>query len=155
LADTPIRRLAVLAASIVIAVTLVLQGLASFTLTPGPIEDPPFMWPFLDYPMYSRPWYAGDPIERRVVIGILGDSSEVLIEPEDMGVTFWQFNNFLNPAIVRGNPAQADPYRSVYEARSGQRLLGFRLEDHPLIITHDGLVDGSPTVLGTLSFRSD
>lgn len=143
------------AASVVILTALTLQGLASFSITFGPIENPPFMWPFLDYPMYTRARYAGDAIERQVVVGILEDSSEVVIAPGDLSVTFWQFQNFLNPAIVRGDRARASAYKRIYEERFDGSLVAFRLEDHPLIVTEEGLEEGPTVVLGSLSFELD
>jgi hypothetical protein len=145
----------VAAASVVIVVTLTFQGLASFTLTPGPIEDPPFMWPFLDYPMYSAPWYEGDAIPQRVMVGVRADSSRVVIEPEDLDVTFWQFETVLFRAILRGDQARAAAYRAIYHDRYDERLLGFEVEQHPWFITDDGLRKGPHTVVASISFDSD
>jgi len=139
--------------SAVILVPIVLQTIASFTITFGPIERPPFLWPFLDYPMYSDAHYAGESIHRQRVVAILADSTEVAIVPNDLGVDFWQFQNLLNPAILRGDRARAENYRSIYEDRYGRRLVGFRLEDHPLVVENGGLTEGQPSVLGTLYFE--
>ena len=139
--------------SVVILVALTLQGLAAFEIRIGPIERPPFMWPFLDYPMYTRARYAGDALERQVVVGILEDSTESIIAPDDLGVTFWQFQNFLNPAILSGDRALARAYKSIYEERFGGSLLAFRLENHPLTMTDEGLREAPPVVLGSLFFE--
>lgn len=152
--DRLIGRLQILAASVVVLVTITFQALASFQIQFGPIEGSPFLWPFLDYPMYTGAHYAGEPLERQVVVGILADSSEVMIAPADLGVTFWQFQNFLNPAILDGHRDRADVYRGIYEERYGEYLIGFRLEDHPLILTEEGLVEGEPVELGALFFDS-
>jgi hypothetical protein len=113
------------------------------------------MWPFLDYPMYTGPHYAGEAIERQVVVAIRADSTEVVVLPEELGVTFWQFQNILNPAILAGDQGTAESYREIYEDRFDASLIGLRLEDHPLIPTDSGLVEGSPAPLGALSFGSD
>jgi hypothetical protein len=154
-ADSLVVRLQTIAVSVVILVTLTLQVLAAFTITPGPIERSPFSWPFLDYPMYSQPRYRGEPIERRVVVGIRPDSSEVVVTPADLGVTFWQIRDGLDPAIEGGVSARADVYRQIYESRHGRPLIGFRLEDRPIFITDDGLSEGSATVLGTVYFEPE
>lgn len=148
-------RLQVMMVSLVILTTLVLQGLAAFELTVGPLERAPWMWPFMDYPMYNQPRYAGEPIDRQVVIGVLPDSSEVVVEPEDLDVTFWQFHSVLNQAIILGDRSRAEPYRLIYEDRRGIRLIGFRLEDRPFFVTGDGLEEADPSVLGALYFDAD
>lgn len=149
------RGLAIFVLSSIIAGTLALQGIASFALTPGPIEEPPFMWPFLDYPMYSAPWYEGDPIPQRVMVGVLEDSSRVVIEPEDLDVTFWQFETVLFRAILREDRARAAAYAEIYHERYGGRLIGFQVENHPWLITDDGLKEGPITVIASISFDSD
>jgi hypothetical protein len=155
LSEEPIGRLRIAVVSAIILVPMVLQTIASFTITFGPIERPPFLWPFLDYPMYEDVHYPGEPIHRQMVVGILADSSEVAIVPDDLGVDFWQFQNLLGPAILEGDRPRAENYRNIYEDRYPHRLLGFRLEDHPLVIASGGLEEGEPTVLGSLYFESD
>lgn len=145
-------RLQILAVSVAILVAVTLQGIAAFAITVGPIERPPFLWPFLDYPMYEQPRYAGEPIVRQVVVGVLADSTDIVLAPADLGVTFWQFQNILNRAILRDDQAGAEAYRGIYEERYGRSLVAFRLEGHPLVMTEDGLVAGSPVVLGSLGF---
>ena len=144
-----------LAVSAAIVLVIVLQGLASFRITVGPIEPPPFLWPFLDYPMYEQPRYQGDPIEQRVVVGVLADSTEVVISPEDLDVTFWQVQNVLSAAILQGDQARASAYRSMSEERYGQRVLGFRLENHPVVLTDQGPIAGPRVILGSLVFSPE
>jgi len=155
LSEPRLERLKVLATSVFILALLALQGLATFSLTPGPLEQAPWGWPFLDYPMYNHPKYAGDPLERLVVIGIFEDSTESVIAPEDLNVTFFQFENGLNPAIRVGDRATAGAYRELYEELYDRVLVGFRLEDHPLVTTEAGLADGPESVVASLYFAPE
>lgn len=155
MSEESIGRLQIALVSAIILVPMALQTIASFAITFGPIERPPFLWPFLDYPMYEDPHYAGESIHRQAVVAILADSSEVALAPRDLGVDFWQFQNLLNPAILRGDRARAENYRLLYEGRYPHHVVGFRLEDHPLVVVNGGLEEGQPSVLGTLYFESD
>ena len=153
MSEPRLGRLKVLAVSVVILALLLLQGLATFSLTPGPMEGAPWGWPFLDYPMFNHPKYPGQPITRHVVVGIFPDSSEVVITPEDLNVSEFQFDNGLNPAIRLGDRATAGAYRELYENLYERAPVGFRLEDHPLVMTEAGLSDGARSVVGSLYFE--
>jgi len=155
LSQPRLERLKVPAVSVLIAGLLVLQGMASFSITPGPMEPAPWGWPFLDYPMYNHPKYPGQPLERHVVFAILADSTEAVIEPTDLNVTYFQFANGLNPAIRSGDRVRAQAYRDLYERRFGRELIGFRLEYHPLHITPDGLREGVSAAQGSLYFDGE
>lgn len=152
MSEPRLGRLKVLAVSLVISGIVVLQGLATFSLTPGPMEEAPWGWPFLDYPMFNHPRYPGQAITRHVVVGIFPDSSEAEIRPADLDVTHFQFDNGLNPAIRLKDRVTAGAFRELYEERFGTVLAGFRLEDHPLVMTESGLTDGAPAVVGRLYF---
>ncbi|MBT8488754.1 MAG: hypothetical protein KJO65_08035 [Gemmatimonadetes bacterium] len=143
------------AVSVVILTTIMLQGLAGFRITFGPIEGPPFLWPFLNYPMYAIPRYSGDSLERRVLIGVLDDSTEVVIGHRDLDMTFWQFQSVFDDAVLGGEVSLAEAFREMFEERYDGQLAAFRLEDHPVILTRDGYEVGSPVVLGVLFFEGN
>ena len=60
------------AASGVIVLVLGLQALTAFGLTPGPIEHSPYLWPFLEYPMYSKAHFVGEEVPRYQVVAVTG-----------------------------------------------------------------------------------
>jgi hypothetical protein len=45
--------------------------------------------------MYKEPHYKGEQIPYMQVYGILADSSLVQILPEDLGMNFWMFEDFM------------------------------------------------------------
>ena len=142
-----------IASSLVILITLFFQGIAAFGIRFGPIEKQPFLWPFLDYPMYGSANFEGQAIRFELLVGIQPDSSEVVIQPEDLGMPFFLFRRQVLTAIRREDRIELLQYRALYESRHQRQLIGFRLEDRPLILTREGLVSGPRTVLQTVSFE--
>jgi hypothetical protein len=61
----------------------------------NPGYSAPYFWPFMDYPMYSPPYYEGSGHDQHYVVGIREDMSEVSIHPDDLGLNFWRFRNSL------------------------------------------------------------
>lgn len=145
--DSRIGRLAV---SWVILVVLAFQGIAAAGLTPGPVEKSPFLWPFLDYPMYTRPHYEGEGIPRYRVIGVTDEDREVEITPETLGTDYWIYRNaFLFSFRYRGERDELEPGVQLYEDRHGVSLVEVRLENRPLVLTREGTVDGALELEGT------
>lgn len=124
-------------ASAVIVVVIGLQFLASFQITPGPVEGSPFLWPFLDFPMYSTPRESGDTIPRLELHGVLADSSEVEIRPSDLEMSFWVFRRGV--LFKLADTARVEEIARKYEQLHGTRLLGFRLYERPFVLTESGV----------------
>lgn len=142
-------RIARLVISLVILAVLGLQGITAVGLTPGPIEKSPFLWPFLDYPMYSLPYFEGDAIPRHRTVGITEDGRELEINPETLGTDFWIYRDaFVFPLIHRSMRRDLGPGVELFESRHGVRLVEIRLEDRPLVLTPEGTVEGGVEVLG-------
>ena len=124
--------------SAAIVVVLGFQTLASFQLTPGPVERSPFLWPFLDYPMYSVTHEAGDTIQRPRVYGLFDDSTRVHVEPSDLGLEFWLFRRGLIFSLVEGDTSRVRLYARRYARRHGRSLDGFRLSHRPVVVRETG-----------------
>ena len=73
--------------SFVIVSVLGLQAIAALALTPGPIEEPPFMWPCLNYPMYSVPRYEATGIQRLHVVATTSEGRELEVTHDQLGTT--------------------------------------------------------------------
>jgi hypothetical protein len=171
------KKLAVASISFVIATFLVLQAVAGFAplILDGPaghrtaavarlfsnvyLVFPPMLWPFLDYPMYCLPHHKGDALDRYFVFGTLEDSTEVPIFPEDLGLHFWQFYGQSQQigvvvALLRENNKLIKTYVELYQSRHNKRLLGLRLENHPLILSREGANPGPRQVLKRIQFNT-
>jgi len=144
------RSLGRILASGVIVLVLFLQAIAALGLTPGPIEKTPFLWPFLDYPMYSTPHYEGDAIPRYRVVGTTADGREMQIDPETLGADFWIFRNaFLFPFRFRADRGELEPGVELFERRHGVTLVEVRLEDRPIVLSRSGSSQGPVELVGT------
>lgn len=136
--------------SAVIVTVLFLQTIAGFGLLFGPFERPPYLYPFLDYPMYTRIVYEGEAVHRYALRGIRSDSSMVAVVHEDLGLDFWLFLRGPVQAALDDDPEGLKPYARLYEERQGERLLAFQLIDAPVLIFADSLPEAEPRVLNTV-----
>jgi hypothetical protein len=144
--SNPVEKLALLLTSLFIITLLSLQTVATF----GGIYS--FIWPFVNYPMYKQAHYEGESVHiRYMVFGILEDSTEVPILPEDLGLNFWKFDGIHGegfvPAIRSGDEKRLNSYVQEYQKRKGKKLAGLRLEDQPFILSPKG---AKPARLQTL-----
>lgn len=111
----------------------------------------PTLWPFVDYPMYSIPHYKGEKISRHFLFGILEDNREVLIQPQDVNLGFWIFEDqFLDP-IRRNDQEKIRRAAALYENIKQQNLLGFRMEDRPFVIEREGAIPGKTKTFRMIS----
>lgn len=132
--------------SLVILVFLGLQSIAVFGRVPK------FFYPFVDIPMYHFSHYEGEAIKvRHHLFGILKSSGEVEILPDDLGISFWKLETDLSNAIMHEEFTRIDPYVQLYESRTGQHLIGLRLEDHPITLTREGFQPAPFEVVKTLN----
>lgn len=111
------------------------------------------LWPFMSYGMYSKPNYEGDQINQYYVYAILRDSSEVRILPEDLGIDSNLFRWFVN-ALIENDTEYIETYVNIYESRHNADLIGFRLDNHPLILARDGVYPGPPEILAEFDLSS-
>jgi hypothetical protein len=140
--------------SLVIAAVLVLQTAASFDIFPKLFSRPSYvLWPFMNYPMYRTAHYEGTVIARFHVLGQTAERVEVELTPEDFGLNFRKFQDIAIPAIRRRDVAQVAMFAEIYREKSGNRLVGIRVEQHGDILTRDGLRPAPPAELATVSLR--
>lgn len=135
--------------SMVIVTVLGFQAVASIRLTVGPLERSPYLWPFIDYPMYSQPRYAGDELPRHSAFGITEHGERVRITPEILDTDYWIYRDaFVFPFVHTPLRDDLAPGVELFESRRGVGLVEVTLEDHPLILTREGWIEGEPTTVG-------
>ena len=134
--------------SLVILIFLGLQTIALLGLYRGRL------WPFVDYPMYRHPHYEGDSIDRYFLFGISEDNTEMPISAEDLGLNFWKFLWGFVPAVVEDRREQIEVYIDFYRTRHNKVLLGLRLENHPLVLSRNGLSPAPVQVVKTIRLKS-
>jgi len=141
-----LTKLAIVFLSLVIVTILLLQaavGICCHGSHPdvpfGKILCAPSLWPFLDYPMYSRPHFKGETVIRYFVVGIIDNSDEIVINPGDLGLDYWPFiRNFVDK-MKKGNKQTAQECADLYSTIFKQRLVGIRLENRPVQLTAAGV----------------
>ena len=156
-------RTAKIQVSFAIITILALQTATTFRIfcLPEPLPSHPFLrqfcsprlWPFLTYPMYKRPYYEGDKVVEYFIYGILEDSSEVAINPENLDVNYWMFLWDFVPALQHDDQEKIQEYVAAYHQKYNRKLIGLRLESHPWIISPEGVKPGEPRVLSEWSSR--
>lgn len=95
----------------------------------------PALWPFMSYPMYSYPKYAGNAIKQYEIIGTLADGSEVAIMPEDLGINYWIYMYAFKEAMRKKKYQDIKSFVELYETKHQQKLVSIRLEYTPLILS--------------------
>ena len=142
-----LRRISFTFPLLIIVFCLALQTFAIFY----PVS--PRLWPFLDYPMYKKAHYEGEAVNRYVVFGVFADASESRILPEDLDLDFWKFEYGPVQMLRRGDATALQPYAELYNARQNKKLVALRVEDHPLILSEEGVLTVAPLQLNSVSFE--
>lgn len=131
------RDLAIGAISCLIIGILSLQTFASF------VDPGRWGWPFIAYPMYKTAHHDGERVLYNIkVFAMHPDSSENLISAGD--VPFWIFRRKLLGGVTTGNRAAVQPLVSLYCERTGRQVVGVRIEDMGVALSHKGVVRGLP-----------
>jgi len=141
--------------SIVIAVVLLLQLVATFDMYPRLVSRQSHLfWPFMDYPMYRYPRYEGTVIERYRVLGRATDGSQVDVTPEDLGLNDRRFRDVLIAAVRQRDMSRAAAFAELYKVRTGIQLVGMRVERYGDILTRDGLKPGPSVQVAEISLHT-
>jgi len=144
-----VRILQTVTLSAFIVLVIGLQTMAGARIR-GPLKPDPDRWPFLSYPMYAHAHSPGDGIPRYRVFGILEDSSEVYVTPETLGTSFWIWQKRLVRAFDPVDPNDLRAMSTLYRSRHGTRILGLRLENHPLVLEDRAVEEGEAEVIRTV-----
>jgi hypothetical protein len=141
------------AVSIVIALVLMLQILATFDLFPRLVSRPSYLfWPFLDYPMYRSPRYEGSVIEHYRVLATTTDGGEVEVVPADVALSFRKFRDTLITGIRTGDTSRVAAFAELYRSRTGRQLVSVRVQRDGQVLTRHGLERAAPVNVATMSF---
>jgi hypothetical protein len=142
------------AVSIVIALVLTLQILATFDLFPRLLSRPSYLfWPFLDYPMYRSPRYEASVIEHYRVLATTTEGGEVEVLPADVALNFRKFRDILITGIRTGDTSRVAPFAELYRSRTGREMVAVRVERDGHVLTRHGLERAAPVNVATMTFR--
>ena len=142
--------------SFIISFFLAAQAFAGLIYHPDYRGDSYF--PFLNYPMYSGPHKSDDMIPRYHIFGIIEDGSEIEIKPGDLRMNVWEFFEGPVQELKKQNASmhRLRLYVDLFFKKRAKRLVGLRLENHPLILSKQGIQEGRIFVLNAVPLgRSD
>ncbi|MFM6398252.1 hypothetical protein, partial [Planktothrix sp.] len=108
--------------------------------------DPTF-FPFLDYPMYATARYEGVQIDEKFLYGFLESGTKVPITDEELGISRYQFLNKVIPGVKQKNDKSIEYYVGIYENKYQKILVKLRVENHPRVITREGIKLGEKQVI--------
>jgi len=114
-----------------------------------PFEEPEFLWPFLNYPMFKQAYREGEPVNQYILLGIRADSTEVEMQAEDFGLNFGTFRRLL-AAMRKQDSARLRFYVGLVREPARSALAGLRLESHPSLPGKDGPVALPPVVVSAV-----
>ncbi|MGD1804889.1 hypothetical protein ACP6PL_05540 [Dapis sp. BLCC M126] len=131
--------------SLVILTFLILQGGTALSLFCRFVSRcDPYLYPFLEYPMYSSAKKEGSIVSKLTIFGILEDSSEVSITNKDLKIPdynlspYW-FRRYYLPAIRRKKDKMINEFVDIYQKQYNQKLIGIRLEKQSFVISKEGV----------------
>jgi len=119
---------------------------SSRNLCPALPADPTF-FPFLDYPMYATARYEGVQIDEKFLYGFLESGTKVPITDEELGISRYQFLNKVIPGVKQKNDKSIEYYVGIYENKYQKILVKLRVENHPRVITREGIKLGEKQVI--------
>jgi hypothetical protein len=146
--------------SLLILLVFSLQAVASFAcpsrgsriLAPLRVFCAPTLWPFVDYPMYSRAHYEGDKYTHRRVIGIYSDSSESTLHWTDFDVPFYLFTRIFLRAVDAGDLETIQVFVDRFHRTGRKSMIGLRLEAHPFVFASNELHPRSTRIVKEIRF---
>jgi hypothetical protein len=112
----------------------------------------PYLFPFLDYPMYSLAHYEGETVPRYRIYGITADGTELAIDHRALDIKYFLYRkSFLWPVQRQEATPELLALVDVFERRSGATLKALRLENSPVSVTAEGLRDEPAETLLTFA----
>ena len=133
---------------------LVLQTVTSLNISGGPLRRSPYLWPFTDYSMYATVHYEGDLIPREVMLVEFDDGESEKVKHSDFQIGFWMFP-FALASLEQGYVDALRKLAELHESLHGRRIVAFRLEDHAVMYTGDGLRDVDPIFVSEVRFDDE
>ena len=100
----------------------------------------PYVWPFLSYPMYDRPRFPGQQVNRPQMVGIMEDLTELPISHLDLGIRRTQFQNIHKSLRESLDKELAQTVARLYEQNANRRLIAIRLSFDTEVFTGTGFL---------------
>jgi hypothetical protein len=108
-------------------------------------------FPFLWYPMYAKPHFAGERIDvGHKIYAVTPDGHRHLIDAEfDLDIDFWRYERRLARPLIAGNLHEVGYFLERIAVRY-PTLVGIEVDDYPMVITRDGPVPADVRTVATV-----
>lgn len=114
----------------------------------------PGLYPFLNYAMYKEAHLEGDFVNRYTLIATFENGTEKPLEADDFALPLYEFNTGAIIAISQNDQPKIQQYIKSYRQAGSPPFKTLRLDNHPLLITSKGVIEGSPAVINNISANS-
>jgi hypothetical protein len=102
----------------------------------------PWLYPFIDYPMYGQARAQGEATLEPRVRAMLEDGNEFTIRPADLGLDYFMFNEQVVGAIQASDVEQLRTLLRPIEARRHLRVSVLQLQIEPIRWGEQGIERG-------------
>lgn len=111
------------------------------------LPEDPGLYPFLNYPMYRGIYQEDVSVPRHTLVAAFEDGTEQLLKAEDFGLSSYWFNTGVVQAFVDQDDLKIAQYVGTYQSAGGRPFISLRLDDSPLIITREAVVETKPILV--------
>lgn len=143
---------AVAVISLLILVSLGIQGGISLVLPLFYSKTFHATWPFINYPMYRPIHHQGDIISNHLIIGVHEDGSESVIKPADFDWDSWFYDVFVN-VIIHKDRTAAEGFLQMDPHTRNVRWKSLRVVDRGKIFRWAGLTPAPETQIAVLNLE--
>jgi len=111
-------------------------------------------FPFQHYPMYAEPHGEGEHVEVELTVyARFADGLERRLSALDVGLPFFLFRRQFVQAILDEKHDKIARFLAPYQDRVGERIVGLRVENYPIIVTRSGPKDAPAATIKTLEIE--
>ncbi|MEN8133594.1 MAG: hypothetical protein ABFS45_26210 [Pseudomonadota bacterium] len=114
-----------------------------------------YYWPFMDYPMYSGVRYENEMVnDNYVLVGIKFDAQEQNVTHKELGLSFFQFNDWLVPRLLKNEKDQTiRPYLDQLRAMNNHAFQRIRIQAKPVLISRSGISEAPMQVFKVIDLH--
>ena len=115
-----------------------------------------YYWPFMDYPMYSPAHYENELVnDNYELVGVTFDGQEQQIAHREIGLSFFQVNDWLVPRLLKDQPdLTIEPYLDKLRTLNNGLFQRIRIQAKPVKISRAGISESAIQVFKVIDLHS-
>ena len=103
-----------------------------------------YLWPFYNYPMFSRSFELGQSVTELAVIASMSDGEVFELKPGDLGLNGHRFYTLISVPLVYGNTSQKNGVVAFIRAQLEGELSTVSVRKDRYLFRSDGLITVPP-----------